>query len=320
MASLIPARFRSVACALLASFAALPAAADIAVVMNSGEDTISVLDINTYKEISRQPMGRGPHHFTVTPNRSDLLIGNTTSNDLAVLDPKTGVLKQRLPNIIDPYQLGYSPDHKWLVMTALRLNRVDIYSGPDLKVVKRVPLPDMPSHLAYSPDSKRVFITLQGNDKVAAIDLETQKVLWSQTVGSQPAGIWWSPAGQLWVGIMGKDHVAVISPADGKVVNRIKTGKGAHNLFPTEGNKVVYVSNRISNTISVVDVATQKVVRDIQASGGPDCVEFLTNRRELWVTARWKQQVQVYDLDTGALKQTIPVGRSPHGIFIYAAN
>jgi hypothetical protein len=37
----------------------------------------------------------------------------------------------------------------------------------------------------------------------------------------------------------------------------------------------------------------------------------------LWATGRWRASVDVIGLESGLLKTTIPVGRSPHGIFIY---
>jgi len=39
--------------------------------------------------------------------------------------------------------------------------------------------------------------------------------------------------------------------------------------------------------------------------------------RELWVTGRWHAWVDVIELASGALKTSVPVGRSPHGIFVY---
>ncbi len=39
--------------------------------------------------------------------------------------------------------------------------------------------------------------------------------------------------------------------------------------------------------------------------------------KELWVTDRWHASVGVIELASGKLKVTIPVGRSPHGIFVY---
>jgi DNA-binding beta-propeller fold protein YncE len=38
---------------------------------------------------------------------------------------------------------------------------------------------------------------------------------------------------------------------------------------------------------------------------------------ELWVTGRWHAWVDVIELASGTLKTSVPVGRSPHGIFVY---
>jgi YVTN family beta-propeller protein len=37
---------------------------------------------------------------------------------------------------------------------------------------------------------------------------------------------------------------------------------------------------------------------------------------ELWVTSRWINQVTVVDLATKQIIHRIPVGRSPHGIYL----
>jgi YVTN family beta-propeller protein len=36
----------------------------------------------------------------------------------------------------------------------------------------------------------------------------------------------------------------------------------------------------------------------------------------LWVTQRWGKSVAVVDLASGAVIETIPVGKSPHGIYL----
>jgi DNA-binding beta-propeller fold protein YncE len=38
---------------------------------------------------------------------------------------------------------------------------------------------------------------------------------------------------------------------------------------------------------------------------------------ELWVTGRWRAWVNVIEVAAGMVKTTVPVGRSPHGIFVY---
>ena len=120
--------------ALLACW--LPAAtAQVAFVLNSAEDTVSLVDTKTYKEISRNRVGREPHHLMATPDDKSLIVANVQSNDLVFFDPITGEMQKRVPKISDAYQLGYSPDRKWFVAASLALDRVDMYTADDLKLV-----------------------------------------------------------------------------------------------------------------------------------------------------------------------------------------
>jgi YVTN family beta-propeller protein len=60
---------------------------------------------------------------------------------------------------------------------------------------------------------------------------------------------------------------------------------------------------------------TLTVVETFAVPGGPDCMEVTADRRELWVTSRFRKQVSVIDLATSKLVRTIAVGNSPHGIY-----
>ena len=59
-----------------------------------------------------------------------------------------------------------------------------------------------------------------------------------------------------------------------------------------------------------------QVVQSIAVAGGPDCMEVTDDRRLMWVTARFARQVAGIDLEAGRVARTIPVGRSPHGVFL----
>jgi len=114
----------------------------------------------------------------------------TVTNELVVLDARTGERKRVVRDIIDPYQLGFSPDGKWFVTAAYRLDHVDIYRyDGNFKMAGRVFIDGMPSHLAFDNDSKTVFVTLQQSGRVTAIDLTTQMIKWNVEVGKAPAGI-----------------------------------------------------------------------------------------------------------------------------------
>jgi len=303
--------------ALLGALVDAPAAARAAtaVVLNSDDDSLSVIDGN-YHETSRVHIGRGPHHLIMTPDERTLVIAMSGSNELVLIDRASGVEKQRI-TASDPYQIGFSPDGKWLVAASIRLDRIDIYDAATYQLVHRLPAATMPSHIAFSRDGDTVFVTLQGTSSLIAIDLASGKVLWTVPVGPQPAGIVTRPGGTLLVAVMGSDYIAEVDPKSGAVLRRVVTGNGAHNFLAAPDGKTLYVTNRVAATISVVDADTLALKATLQAPGGPDDMALSPDGQELWVTGRWHAWVDVIELASGALKATVPVGRSPHGIFVY---
>lgn len=306
--------------ALILGAAASATQAEIVVVLNSQDATVSIVHKTSYAELRRIPVGKEPHHLMRTPEGSELIVASSAGNELLFLDPSTGDVKRRLPNIADPYQIGFSPDRKWFVVNALRLNRVDIYAADSFHLVKRIPLRDTPSHMAFNRASTHVFVTLQESDEIAAIDLSRAEIDWKMSIGRQPAGIWMTPDDKhLLVGVMGRDYVEVVDWRARKSVRQIVTAQGAHNFQALGDRRHVLVSNRAANSISLVDQQTLTVVDTFPVPGGPDDMEVSEDGKELWVTNRWARSVSVVDLATRKVVRKIPVGRSPHGIFFVNA-
>jgi YVTN family beta-propeller protein len=294
--------------------------ANVVVVLNSRDATVQLLDQATYKDFGTIAVGKEPHHLMATPDNKSLIVASSVGNELIFLDPKTGKPQRTIKDILDPYQIGFSPDQKWFVSNSLRLDRVDLYKydGANMTLAKRIPLPKLPSHMAFNAASNMVFITQQGSDQVSAIDLTTQTVKWTLPVGQLPAGIAMTPDDQyLLVGIMGSDYVEVIDWKAQKTVKRIKTGMGAHNFRSAGDGRYTYVSNRVSNSINIIDQKTLENVGQINVPGGPDCMEVTDDGKTMWVTLRWIKKVAVIDLQSRKVIKTIPVGRSPHGVFFF---
>ena len=300
----------------LALLAAFPALAKTAVVLNSDDDSLSVIDTETYKETSRSYIGRQPHHLIVSPDGQTLILAMAGGNELVFVDRPTGTIRQRV-EVSDPYQVGFSPDAKWFVTTSLRLDRIDIYNAATYELVYRLQAPKTPSHIAFSPDSRTAYVTLQGSDRLIAIDLASGQAKWNVPVGPKPAGVFVRPSGTILVAVMGSDHIAEVDPKDGNVIRRIQTDRGAHNFLLSRDGKTLYVSNRVAGSISILNPESLEVTGTLPAPGGPDDMALSEDGKELWVTGRWRASVDVIERDTGALKTTIPVGRSPHGIFLY---
>ena len=296
-----------------------PTEPKLAIVLNSADASVSLIDMPTRKVIKTVPVGKEPHHLMLTPDQKTLLIANAAGNDVQLMNPVNGELTGKIPEIIDPYQIGYSPNHKWFIANGNRLDRVDIYmaDGANLKLAKTMKLSKTPSHIAYTSDSKIAFISLQDSSELAAIDLATQTLLWKIPTGNTPAGLWMTPGDQyLLVGITGEDNVQVIDWKNRKEVKRILTGKGAHNFRPLGDKRQVFVSNRIASSISLINMQTLEKVGNITGlPSGPDDMEITPDGKTMWVTFRFAKKVGVIDIPSMKLIATIPVGKSPHGVF-----
>ena len=284
----------------------------LAFVINSNDASISLFNVATQQELRRIPMEREPHHMALTPDHRSLVVGDTAANEMVFLDPLTGDVQRRVA-VSDPYQFGYSPDGKWLVVNGLARNQVDILDAATMRLASRVHVASMPSHENFSPDSSTVYVSLQGSNSLAAIDVPSGKVIWQSNVGPTPAGVLWH-RGKLLVGVMGADYVAVVDPATGHVERRIKTARGAHVLFVSPDGKLIYVSNRVDGSIVALDADTLSEVRRFRIKGGPDDMDFAPDGK-IWVTLRWAQSVAVVDPRTGDFDR-LPAGRSPHGIWL----
>lgn len=290
-----------------------------AIVLNSGAASVSLIDMAARKVTKTFPIGKEPHHLMITPDQKVVLVANAAGNDVVLLDSSTGEMIRRVPNVIDPYHIGYSPDKKWFVAAGNRLDRVDIYSvrGNELVLMKVLKLPKTPSHITFTSNSKTAFVSLQDSNELVAIDLESQTELWRMPTGNLPAGVWMTPGDKyILIGLTGSDSVQVIDWRNRREVKLIQTGKGAHNFRPLGDRKHVFLTNRVDSTISLIDMDKLEKVADITGlPSGPDCMDVTPDKKKLWVTFRFSKKVGVIDIASRKLLTTIPVEKSPHGIF-----
>jgi YVTN family beta-propeller protein len=308
------------AASLLLLAGILPAHATPIFVLNSLDADISVIDPVTWREIKRLPTGKEPHHLYMTPDEKSILVANALADSLTFIDPRTAEIQKTVRGVMDPYHLRFSPDMKWLLTNGNRLNHVDIYrwDGTDLTLAKRIPTGKTPSHLWIDSKSTVAYSTMQDSDELVAIDLAKQEIKWRIKTGPMPADIYATPDDKtLLVGLTGSDSVEVfdVSGAQPKSLRRIKTGAGAHAFRSAGDKRHVFLSNRVANTISKIDLTTLAVVDTYAAPGGPDCMEVLAGGRYLLTTSRWAKRLTIIDTQTREVVRQVKVGKSPHGVW-----
>ena len=289
-------------------------------ILNSLDATISVVDPVSWKETKRIHTGKEPHHLYMTPDQKSLIVANALSDSLTFVDPRTAEVQRTVRGIVDPYQLRFSPDMKWFVTAANRLNHVDIYrwDGTELALVKRVPTGKTPSHLWVDTTRATVYSSMQDSDELVAIDLATQTIKWRTKTGPMPADVFGTPDDKfLLVGLTGAEGVEVydVTGPRPKLVQTIKTAKGAHSFRAAGDKRHVFVSNRVANTISKIDYQSMTVVDSLPGPSGPDDMDISADGRLIFLASRWAGKLTVIDTTTRQVLRQIKVGKSPHGVW-----
>jgi YVTN family beta-propeller protein len=289
-------------------------------VLNSLDANISVIDPVTWAEKQRIPTGKEPHHLYLTPDEKSIIVANAGSDSLTFLDPKTAQIQRTIKGVLDPYHLRFSPDMKWFVTAANRLNHVDVYrwDGKDMVLAKRIPTARTPSHMWIDSKSTTAYVTMQDSDELIAVDLATQTIRWRTATGDTPADVIMTADDRhVLVGLTGGDAVQVfdVSGKEPKLVKNIKTGAGAHAFRAAGDKRHVFVSNRVANTVSRIDMQTLEVVSSFAVPGGPDCMDVSADGKLLYVTARWAKKLTVVDIESRKIVRQVNVGRSPHGVW-----
>jgi YVTN family beta-propeller protein len=289
-------------------------------VLNSLDDSVSVINPANWTETRRIATGKQPHHLYLTPDEKSVIVANALSDSLTFIDPKTAEVQRTVRGVIDPYQLRFSPDMKWFVTAANRLNHIDIYrwDGKDMTLAKRVPTGKTPSHLWIDSKSSTVYSTMQDSDEMIALDLASQTIKWRTRTGSTPADVFGTADDKfLLVGLTGSDAVEVYD-VSGKVPARtksIKTAAGAHAFRSFGDQRHVLVSNRVANSIMKIDLQTFEVVDNYPAPGGPDCMDVSRDGKQILVTSRWIRKLTVIDIASHKVLRQVNVGKSPHGVW-----
>lgn len=293
-------------------------------VLNSLDANVSVIDPVAGAELRRIPTGKEPHHLYLTPDEKSLIVANALSDSLTFIDPTNGQVQRVVDGILDPYQLRFSPDMKWFVTAANRLNHIDLYhwqpenKAQPLKLVKRIEASRTPSHLTIDSKSSVVYTSLQDSDEMIAIDLASQAPRWRIKIGKMPADVYLSPDDKrLFVGLTGDRVVEVydVSGAQPALVKRIPTGEGAHAFRARGDGRHLFVSNRVANTVSMIDIQALTVVSELPGPGGPDCMDVTADGKTLLLSSRWARKLTFVDIESRKVVRQIPVGRSPHGVW-----
>ena len=155
------------------------------------------------------------------------------------------------------------------------------------------------------------------------------KIIDTVHVGSRPHSIEFA-LGKVYVTNSGSDSVSVIDSKTDKVISTIPVGADPHGIAAINnvyehGNhdpdsnhlsqfSYVYVANTDSNTVSVIDCNTDRVISTIPVEDNPVGIITSNTSDKVYVTNRGSDSVSIIDGKTNEVIESISVGSTPEGL------
>ena len=293
-------------------------------VPNSEADTVSVIDPKKGKVVDSFAVDDLPHHITPSHDMKTFYVDNTGGNTLTPIDPHTAKPKGRPIPVDDPYNLYFSPDGRSAIVVAERLQRLDFRNPKTWKLEKSVAAGCVGvDHVDFSADGRHAVASCEFDGQLLLVDVAARKVVRRLPLdhpGAKPVDVRLSPDGKLfYVADEVANGVWKIDARKFRPRGFIETGRGTHGLYPSRDATVMYATNRLGGTVSVLDLKTGKVRETwrIPGGGSPDMGGVSADGKLLWLSGRYHSEVYAIDTTSGKLRARIPVDAGAHGMLVW---
>ncbi len=293
-------------------------------VPNSLSNTVDVISQKTYRIIGHFRVGRRPQHVTPSYDLKTLFVDSDLGNSLQAIDPATGAPRGGRIPVADPYNLYFTPDGRYAITVAELRKRLDFRDPHTMALVHSLPVANCPGvdHADFSADGRYMYVSCEYLGAMIEVDLAQQRVIRTLNLNPKPASpqdVKLSPDGTvLYVADQDRGGIWEIDAQSFTVIGFLPTGKGAHGLYPSRSARLLYVTNRIAGTISVMDFQTRQIVGTWNlGQSSPDMGGVSADGRTLWLSGRFNSEVYAIDTLTGRLRARIPVGAGPHGLSVW---
>ena len=208
----------------------------------------------------------------------------------------------------------------------------DLSEPRDPKITKFEDVGVQPYDGLITPDGRYYIAGLFGEDGIVLLDLwdlesGPRRILDGYGRGEEPLPVYkmphlegWASAGDvLFLPAVGRHEVLVVDRRSWRELDRIALhGQPIFAVARPDGRQVwVNFAHPRNDVVQIIDVATRRVVEDLQPGKAVLHMEFTPRGEQVWVSVRDEDEVHVYDTRSFRQLATLPADK-PSGIFLTA--
>ena len=264
--------------------------------LSKGDHVLAIIDPATLRVIARVPVGSDPHEVVASADGKTAYVtiyGGGSLHELDVIDlvgqkPLTTIDTRPL---MGPHGITFVDNKVWFTAEGSKtVGRYDPASG---KFDWVMGTGQNRTHMIYvTPDSKKVYTT---NVSSATVSILVDSLIKPMP---NPAGFT-PPPHQDWVQTV------------------IPVGKGSEGFDVSPDGKELWTAGADEGTITIINIATQKVSAQIEAKAlGANRLKFTPDGKRVLITSLRTGDLIIYDAASHQQIKRLNTGRGAAGILI----
>lgn len=251
----------------------------------------------------------------IAKDSGTLLVLNKSDNTVSLIDLASKQTVATIPTGVAPHEVAVSPDGKLAVVAnygnqqqaGSTLTVIDL---PGKKQLKTIELGEYrrPHGITWLRGDE-IAVTAEGNKALLIVDVKKGAVV-AAVVTEQNVShmvVVAQKSGRAFVANIGSGSVTAIDLKTRKKLADIPTGAGAEGIDISLDQKEVWVTNRAANTVSVIEVASLKVIATLESKDFPIRVKFAPGGKQALVSNARSGDVVVFDAVTRKEIQRVPM-------------
>ncbi len=288
----------------------------VVMIVNRDSNDIAFMDIKTKKLVGKTFLGNNvnPHMVMMSPDGRYVVTGGTRANKAYIIDARTLELVKVVPVDIAPEHLSFSPDGRWYYQGNPEGDSISVIDMVSLTKIKTIPGFREPLNVTFLPDGSKAYVGNYGAHWIGVIDVRRHELLKKIQVAEMPGVAKLDPAKYLGeikginiaaatndgrylyaadgdLGVVGK-----IDPREDKVIKAIRVGQNPWRIYMSHDGKYAITPNNGDQTISIIDLQTDKVAATLEA--GPDMTGVNFAGGKAFVISSTSGFVYVYNMSS----------------------
>ena len=256
----------------------------------TGNGELVAVDPAARTVIWRAPLHGSPNHIAVSPDGRRVYVTIVSGSWVDIVD----VAKRSVVDSVEvgtgPHDIEVSRDGKTVYVGLIRGTDVTIFDAATKQVIRKIPFGQNVRPIALSHDESQLFVQLSHTHAITVVDPRSGKILKRLAMPLPPGktlpdsmpidvnhGLRITSDGKFLISNGSLfDLVAIWSLPDLRLVGTVPVGHDPNWIIVSPDGKRCFVSNRGSDDVSVIDLASRREIARVKVGSYPQRMASVT--------------------------------------------